>query len=220
MSQTKPLIILGAGGHAKVLIAALMSGPAKILGIAERVGCDKTGDVLGIPIIGDDDSVLQYSPQDVQLINGLGMVTSMESRQELFEKFVALGYHFATVLHATAVTYTDVHLGEGVQVMAGVVIQPGTVVGDNSILNTHASVDHDCLIANHVHIAPGATLSGGVRVGAGTLIGAGAVVIQGIEIGSRCIVAAGAVVIHDVAAHTRVAGVPARIMKMGGQTKQ
>jgi UDP-perosamine 4-acetyltransferase len=190
------------------------------LGIAERVGCDKTGDVLGIPIIGDDDSVLQYSPQDVQLINGLGMVTSMESRQELFEKFVALGYHFATVLHATAVTYTDVHLGEGVQVMAGVVIQPGTVVGDNSILNTHASVDHDCLIANHVHIAPGATLSGGVRVGAGTLIGAGAVVIQGIEIGSRCIVAAGAVVIHDVAAHTRVAGVPARIMKMGGQTKQ
>jgi UDP-perosamine 4-acetyltransferase len=220
VSQTKPLIILGAGGHAKVLIAALMSGPAKILGIAERVGCDKTGDVLGIPIIGDDDSVLQYSPQDVQLINGLGMVTSMESRQELFEKFVALGYHFATVLHATAVTYTDVHLGEGVQVMAGVVIQPGTVVGDNSILNTHASVDHDCLIANHVHIAPGATLSGGVRVGAGTLIGAGAVVIQGIEIGSRCIVAAGAVVIHDVAAHTRVAGVPARIMKMGGQTKQ
>jgi UDP-perosamine 4-acetyltransferase len=220
MSETKPLIILGAGGHAKVLIAALMSGPAKILGIAERVGCYRTGDVLGIPIIGDDDSVLQYSPQDVQLINGLGMVTSMESRQELFEKFVALGYHFATVLHATAVISTDVCLSEGVQVMAGAVIQPGTVVGKNSILNTNASVDHDCLIANHVHIAPGATLSGGIRVGEGTLVGAGAVVIQSIEIGSQCVVAAGAVVIHDVAAYTRVAGVPARIMKRKGPEKQ
>jgi sugar O-acyltransferase (sialic acid O-acetyltransferase NeuD family) len=220
MSEMKPLIILGAGGHAKVLIAALMSGPAKILGIAECVGCDKTGDVLGIPIIGDDDDVLRYSPQDVRLINGLGSVSSTESRRELFEKFVALGYHFATMLHATAVISTDVCLGEGVQVMAGAVIQSGTVMGDNSILNTNASIDHDCLIANHVHIAPGATLSGGIHVGEGTLVGAGAVVIQGIEIGSRCVVAAGAVVIHDVAAHTRVAGVPARIMKRKGPEKQ
>lgn len=217
MNQTKPLIILGAGGHAKVLIAALISGPAKILGIAERVGCNTTGNVLGIPIIGNDDSILRYSPQDVQLINGLGSVSSTESRRELFEKFVALGYHFATVLHATAVISTDVHLGDGVQVMAGAVIQPGTVVGDNSILNTHASVDHDCLIANYVHISPGATLSGGVRVGESTLIGAGAVVIQGIEIGSRCVVAAGAVVIRDVASHTSVAGVPAKLMKIGGR---
>jgi UDP-perosamine 4-acetyltransferase len=215
LSQTKPLIILGAGGHAKVLIAALLSGPAEILGIADRAGYNKTADVLGIPIIGDDDSVLRYSPQDIQLINGLGSVSSTESRQELFDKFVALGYHFATVLHTTAVISTDVCLGEGVQVMAGVVIQPGTVVGDNSILNTHASVDHDCLIANHVHIAPGSTLSGGVCVGEGTLIGAGAVVIQGIEIGSRCVIAAGAVVIRDVAAHTSVAGVPAKLMKIG-----
>ena len=186
-----------------------MSGPAKILGIAERVGCYRTGDVLGIPIIGDDDSVLRYSPQDVRLINGLGSVSSTESRRELFEKFVALGYHFATVLHATAVISTDVCLSEGVQ-----------VVGKNSILNTNASVDHDCLIANHVHIAPGATLSGGIRVGEGTLVGAGAVVIQSIEIGSQCVVAAGAVVIHDVAAYTRVAGVPARIMKRKGPEKQ
>jgi UDP-perosamine 4-acetyltransferase len=93
-------------------------------------------------------------------------------------------------------------------------------VGKNSILNTNASVDHDCLIANHVHIAPGATLSGGIRVGEGTLVGAGAVVIQSIEIGSQCVVAAGAVVIHDVAAYTRVAGVPARIMKRKGPEKQ
>jgi UDP-perosamine 4-acetyltransferase len=220
MSETKPLIILGAGGHAKVLIAALMSGPARILGIVERVGCDKTGDVLGIPIIGDDNSVLQYSPQDVRLINGRGSVSSTDSRRELFEKFVALGYRFATVLHAAAVISTDVCLSEGVQVMAGAVIQPGTVVGKNSILNTNASVDHDCLIANHVHIAPGATLSGGIRVGESTIIGAGAVVIQGIEIGSQCVVAAGAVVIHDVAAHTRVAGVPARIMERKGPEKQ
>ncbi|MDR3725086.1 MAG: acetyltransferase [Terracidiphilus sp.] len=220
MSETKPLIILGAGGHAKVLIAALRTGPTRILGIVERVGCYKTGDVLGIPIIGDDNSVLRYSPQDVWLVNGLGSVSSTECRRELFEKFVVLGYRFAMVLHAAAVISTDVCLNEGVQVMAGAVLQPGAVVGKNSILNTNASVDHDCWIADHVHIAPGATLSGSIRVGEGTLVGAGAVLIQGIEIGSQCVVAAGSVVIHDVAAHTRVAGIPARIMKRKRAEKQ
>jgi len=213
VNETKALVILGAGGHAKVLIAALMSGPATILGIADRDGSGKTRDVLGIPIIGDNDSVLRYSSKDIRLVNGLGSVSSTERRRDLFDKFVALGYHFATVVHASAVISTDVSLGEGVQVMAGAVIQPGTVVGDNTILNTGVSVDHDCLIANHVHIAPGATLSGGIRVGEGTHVGAGAVVVQGIEIGRQCLVAAGAVVVHDVAAHTRVAGVPARMLK-------
>ena len=213
MSETKPLIILGAGGHARVLIASLKPGHAGILGIAERSGSGITGEVLGIPIIGDDESVLRYSPQDVQLVNGVGHVSSAEPRRALFEKFSALGYRFATVLHPTAFVSADVCLGEGAQAMAGAVIQPGAVIGKNSIVNTNASVDHDCRIADHVHICPGSTLSGAVRVGEGTLVGAGAVVIQGVEIGAQCVIAAGAVVIHDVSAHARVAGVPARIMK-------
>src|ERR1017187_1377352 len=162
-----------------------MSGPAKILGIVDRKRSGETSDVLGISVIGDDESIMRYSPEEVHLINALGAVSSTNRRRELYEKFVSLGYHFGTVVHAAAVISSDVSLGEGVQVMAGVVIQPGTTVGDNTILNTGVSVDHDCKIANHVHIAPGATLCGAICVGEGTLIGAGAVVIQGIEIGRQ-----------------------------------
>jgi sugar O-acyltransferase (sialic acid O-acetyltransferase NeuD family) len=219
VSQLKPLIVLGAGGHAKVLIAALLAGPAKILGIAERAGSDKMSDVLGVPVLGDDSSVLQHAPQDILLVNGVGSTSFTERRQKLFEKFAALGYHFATVLHPTATIASDVRLGEGVQVMAGAIIQPGTTVGDNCILNTKTSIDHDCQIAAHVHIAPGSTISGDTRIGEGTFIGAGAVVIQGIEIGRRCMVAAGAVVIHDLKADARVAGVPAQGMKVKDQEK-
>jgi acetyltransferase-like isoleucine patch superfamily enzyme len=83
-------------------------------------------------------------------------------------------------------------------------------VGHNSIINTRASVDHDCVIGAHVHLAPGVTLSGGVTVGEGTHIGTGAVVIQGMTIGPRAIVGAGAVVVADVPAGAVVLGVPAR----------
>ena len=82
--------------------------------------------------------------------------------------------------------------------MAGAVINIGTRVEDNAIINTRASVDHDCHIGRHVHIAPGCTLSGGVSVGDETLIGTGSSVIQGISIGQRCLIGAGGNVLRDV----------------------
>ncbi len=93
--------------------------------------------------------------------------------------------------------------------MAGAVVNIGTRVKENSIINTNASVDHDCLIGAHVHIAPGVTLSGGVTVGEGSHIGTGASVMQGIEIGANVIVGAGAVVIDNIETGKTVCGVPA-----------
>ena len=94
--------------------------------------------------------------------------------------------------------------------MAGVVIQPGSRIGKNSIVNTKASVDHDCIIGDHVHISPGVTLSGGVTVGSTVHIGSGATIIQGMRIGDNCLVAAGAVVISPLLDSVTVAGVPAK----------
>ena len=81
------------------------------------------------------------------------------------------------------------------------------------IINTGAQVDHDCAIANFVHIAPGATLCGNVAVGEGALIGAGAVILPGKRIGDWAIVGAGAVVTRDVPNFAVVAGNPAKVIK-------
>jgi len=90
------------------------------------------------------------------------------------------------------------------------VVQPAVRVGENTILNTRCSVDHDCVIGAHSHIAPGAILCGSVRVGSGTHVGAGAVVIEGLRIGDAVVIGAGAVVIADVPDGATVVGVPAR----------
>jgi|SRR5215469_384100 len=217
MNKRKQLIIVGAGGHAKVLIATLRACREPIVGILDRDSKNEATSILSVRVIGNDDTILQHRPSDVLLVNGIGAVSSLAHRSDVFRKFHALGYHFQTVIHPSAVCSEQVSLGEGVQVMAGAVIQPGTVVGDNTILNTMMSIDHDCTIGSHVHIAPGATLSGGVSVGEGTHIGTGAVVIQNVSIGGNCLIAAGAVVVHDVPDCTSVAGVPAR--KMRGSTR-
>lgn len=205
-----PVLILGAGGHAKVLIDALLAGSAAIAGLVDSDPGLSGTSVLGIPILGGDDVVTDFPPAEILLVDGLGSVGLPLRRHRLFNRFKDLGYSFATVVHPSAVVACDVALGEGTQVMAGAVIQPGTRIGVNVIINTRASVDHDCVIGDHAHLAPGVTLSGGVQVGAGCHLGTAATVIQGVVIGAQSLVAAGAVVTCDLDAGAKVRGVPAR----------
>lgn len=205
----KPVILLGAGGHAKVLLDILLDKNIEILGIAEKGGADLPSDVYGVPVIGNDSDVQQYPPDKVGLVNGIGSIGSTALRLKIYEKFKRQGYSFTQVIHPRAVVSRRAELGEGVQIMAGAVINIGTCIQENSIINTNASVDHDCDIGAHVHIAPGVTLSGGVTVGDGSHIGTGASVVQGIEIGTNVVVGAGAVVVNNIEAGRKVCGVPA-----------
>ena len=211
--MTKPVLILGAGGHAKVLVEALLANSAIIAGIVDADIALTGMKLLGVPVIGGDDLVSQFPQDEILLVNGIGSIKQPVRRQEVFRKFKELGYSFATVVHPSAVVASDVELGEGVQIMAGAVIQPGSRIGGNAVINTRASVDHDCVIGVHVHIAPGVTLSGGVEVGRGSHIGTGATVIQGVGIGEESLVGAGALVLHDVPTSVTVMGVPARVVK-------
>jgi sugar O-acyltransferase (sialic acid O-acetyltransferase NeuD family) len=205
-----PIILIGSGGHAKVLAAALLATSVEVLGLTD-INPQRWGSfVCGFKVLGDDGILLQYSPRTVCLANGIGAMGLPVERRRVYEKYKALGFTFSSIVHPSAVISSEVELSEGVQVMAGAVIQPGVRIGENSIVNTGATVDHDCEIGPHVHLAPGVALCGGVRVGAGTHIGAGATVIQNVQIGSDSVVGAGAVVLKDFGNQRKVVGVPAR----------
>jgi sugar O-acyltransferase (sialic acid O-acetyltransferase NeuD family) len=208
-----PIIVIGAGGHAKVLVDALHRAGREVIGLTTLDHGIAGQSVLGCRLLGNDEILDSYGRDQVRLVNGIGSVDSLAKRKQVFENFKKQGFQFTTVIHPSAIVSSDAKLGEGVQIMAGAIIQPGVAIGDNTIVNTRAAVDHDCKIGEHVHVAPGCTLSGNVAVGAETHIGAGATVIHGITIGRRCLVAAGAVVCSDIPDTGRVAGIPATRMK-------
>lgn len=209
-----PVIIIGSGGHSKVLIDVLLLNKVNILGIAYADLSQRGKSLLGISVIGDDDAVFKYEPSKIHLVNGIGSVGLPIKRKRVFDKFKDKGFTFTSVIHPSAVIASDIKICEGAQIMAGAIIQPGSRIGLDTIVNTKASVDHDCIIGDHVHIAPGVTISGGVRVGNGVHIGTGAIVIQGINIADGSLVGAGSLVLKDVPNNTKVKGVPAREIKL------
>ena len=206
------LIVIGGGGHAKVLVSTLLMQDRKVLGFVDLKRALPA--LLGIGQLGDDSVVFLHSPDQVRLVNGVGSVDSTVLHRTMYETFVKRQYVFETVIHPSAVIAPDVRIEDGVQVMAGAVVQPGSRLGKNVIVNTGARVDHDCCIEPHAHIAPGVTLSGGVHIGEEAHVGTGATIIQGVKVGPASMVGAGAVVLDDVPAGVTVVGVPARSMTM------
>ena len=207
---TQKVILLGGGGHAKVLLDALRLLPVDILGYTSpRQSADGRFEA-DISYLGTDEEIASRFDLNVKLVNAIGAAGLPDKRAEVYARFKQWGYSFLQVIHPSAVIGTGVRLGEGVQIMAGAVIQPDTTIGANALINTRASVDHDCQIGDHAHIAPGTTLCGAVSVGHTTHIGAGTTVIQGVHIGRRCLIGAGSLVIRDLADGKKAYGVPAK----------
>lgn len=202
------VIILGAGGHSKVLIDVLRLNRFDVFGIADPNL--KSSKYCNVPIIGDDSEILKLSVERVILVNGIGSVKTTALRASAYQFFKKCGYSFLNIIHPSAIISNHVTMGEGVQVMAGAVIQPGCTIGNNTLVNTSASIDNDSLIGDHVHIAPGVTLSGGVEIGNNVHVGAGSVIIQGVKIGDNVTIGAGSVVLNDIVPGKTVFGVPAK----------
>ena len=193
----KKTLVLGAGGHAKVVAEVLRCLDRPVDGFVSP-DYEKGSDFFHSSIIGDDGDVLQWQSEQISLYNGIGSLPSNTLRWRVANKMRKHGYTFNRIVHPSAIVAKDVSLEEGVQVMAGVVIQPETTIGQDSIINTSASIDHDCVIGKKCHIAPSVACSGGVEIGDGTHIGTGAVITQGVKIGIGCVVAAGSVVYRDL----------------------
>lgn len=196
--MNKSCVVIGGGGHARVLMDALLLLGFEIQGFLDFVPKHISLHGEEITYLGTDEEYLEKSSQkDIQLVNGVGSVGNPETRREIFKRFKSAGYSFLSVIHPSSIVARDVSFGEGVQIMAGVVIQTGAILGNNVIINTRASVDHDCRIGDHVHIAPGVVLSGNVTVGESAHVGTGVSVVQGISIPAGTLVKAGRSVSHS-----------------------
>ncbi len=202
------VLILGAGGHGKVVADILLCQDVPVSGFLDDNPMLEGQVRLGLPILGPIESYPRYEPSGLAL--GVG---DTSHRQRIVHRCGPPAQHlWRNTIHPRATIATSTRLGRGVTVIAGAVINPDAILGDHVIINTGATVDHECVVAAYGHIAPGAHLAGCVCIGEGVLVGTGANVCPGCSIGAWSIVGAGATVVRDIPAGVTAIGVPARIM--------
>jgi sugar O-acyltransferase (sialic acid O-acetyltransferase NeuD family) len=203
------LLIVGAGGHGKVVADAAIAARqwSSIAFIDDRYPMNS---VLDWPVVGSMDHAGELLNQYSDLIVAIG---NNFLRVRLLKKFKETGFHIPTIIHPKASVSEFAELGEGTVVFAQAAVNAGTRIGLGSIVNTGSSVDHDCILGEGVHVCPGVHLAGGVQVGNCSWLGIGSTIIQNVTIGSNVTIGAGSVILHNVEDGSTVVGVPGKVIK-------
>ena len=203
-------MILGGGGHAKVVIDILeQAGEVDIAGFVSPAEAPDA--ICGYRRLGSDDALDETLRAGVQ--SAFVAIGDNRRRMDCIGSLKRRGFTLINAISPAAIVSRHATLSRGIAVMPGAVINAGTQIAEGAIVNTRASVDHDCVIGACAHVAPGATLAGCVRLGDGVFLGTGSSVIPNVTIGSWTTVGAGAAVVADLPDHVVAVGVPAAVRR-------
>lgn len=202
--MSERVMVIGGGGHAKVIIDGLLCCGDQVVGVLDDslpVGTQ----VLGVPVLGIIGDYVCYP--DCRFIIAIG---NNFVRRQIAEK---LPVKWHTLIHPTAHVSRFAQIGEGSVIMANASVNACAVVGKHCIVNTGAIVEHENKIRDYAHLSPNAALSGAVIIGECTHVGIGAIVRNNISITEDCVIGAGAVVVKDIMKSGTYVGVPAKVLK-------
>ncbi len=215
----KKIVLMGAGGHAGVVLEALLSARVyTVVGVTVS-SPTPSGSFRGIPVLGSDEVLSKIYRQGVRLCFLAVGGESPSARVRLAQRAEKIGFSFVNIIHPNAVISSTATLATGVYVAPGSVINAGAQIGRHSIINTNACVEHDCILGKFVHVAPGVTLSGGVHVGDETHLGTGCSVSHGVRIGAGAVIGVGSAVVSDIPARVVAFGNPCRKIRVNPLAK-
>lgn len=202
------VLLIGAGGHCKIIIECLDLQKYEIVGILDNFVPNGTH-ICGIPVIGSDEDAEKLYKNGIRLAV-VTIVGNLEIRRCILNKYRKIGFQFPNIIHEACRISPSARIGEGVVILANVCVNAEAKVGDFVTLNTGSIIEHEVSIGENSHIAPGAILLGASQIGCNTMIGAGATVLQQIYIGNECKIGAGSVVLHNIEDKKTVYGIPAK----------
>jgi sugar O-acyltransferase (sialic acid O-acetyltransferase NeuD family) len=206
MSET--FVVIGAGGHAKVVIDVLLASGCEVSGCyADHPPGGGLEPVPGVPILGRPESMASNGPKGKKVVIAIG---DNRVRRRLAS---IRNVEYGIALAPSAVIGRGVVIRPGAMILPSATVNIDSVVGRHAILNTSCSIDHDCRVEDYAHVAPGCVLGGSVIVEEGAFLGVGARVIPGVRIGRWSIVGAGAVVTRDIPDNCTAVGIPARVIR-------
>jgi len=198
------LLILGTGGHARVVIESALTSGENILGLLDTDYKNQQETILGVRVLGGIDLLDDYDRKQVSIIVAIG---DNGKRKVWFQQLKEMGFKLATVIHPSAILSNYIDIGEGTFINSGAIINAKTIVGDNSIINTGVIMDHEVKIGKNCHLAPGVKVGGRTTIGENSFIGIGVSIADYIKIGREVVIGAGSVIVKDVKQGVTVVGI-------------
>ncbi len=210
----KKIVIIGASGHAKVIIDIIEKrNEYQIIGLIDSYK-EANQKVMGYPILGKEDLIPELMVNQ-GVIGGVIAIGDNWSRCKLKDiiKASAPMFKFLPAIHPNSILYKGIKINQGVVIMAGAIVNSDSLIEAFCILNTKSSLGHDSVMKKFSSLAPNATTGGHVSIGEFSAVSIGATVIQSIKIGKHSVIGAGALVLDDIGNNLIAFGSPAKAIK-------
>jgi sugar O-acyltransferase (sialic acid O-acetyltransferase NeuD family) len=213
--ESKQVYIFGYSGHAFVVIESMMALGFEIMGYFDYE--EAKINPYQIPYLGFEKSV------DVKRIVRNAFVFPTVGDNHIRMKIVQLFEEYelkeCIVIDPTAAVSTTAQIAKSTYIGKQTAVNACAIIGKGVIVNTSAVVEHECQVADFVHLAPKSVLLGNVKVGKQTFCGANSVTKQGVTIGSHNTIGAGAVMLKSTQANETWVGVPAKCIQSNNNQK-
>lgn len=205
-----PIIVVGAGEHAGVVVDALLASGKPVKGSVDSATHLQGTSLCGVPVLGGDEVLDRISCADAVLVNGIGSIGDPTVRTRVQKHLESLGWKFVGVIHPSAIVSPFARVAPDAQILARAVVQPHASISEGCIVNTGAIIEHHVSLGAWSHAAPGSVICGCVRLGESCHVGAGAIVKQGVRLGPSTLVGVGAVVLKPFEGNGALVGNPAK----------
>jgi sugar O-acyltransferase (sialic acid O-acetyltransferase NeuD family) len=202
----RPVAIIGYSGHAYVIIDIFLSSGRLVTAYCDEQ--EKFSNPYHLQYLGKESEVLKK----LKKFDFFACVGHNGIREKIHMQLSKTLGRPINAIHPSAVISSSVTVGNGTMIAANATLNALVQIGKGVICNTACTIDHESIIGDFVHIAPGAVLCGNVKIGNGSFVGANAVIRQGITVGRNVTIGAGTVVVKDVADNTTVIGNPHKVL--------
>lgn len=212
MNKKEDIIILGRGGHAKVIIDMIEEGDSyNIVGVTD-VNLEGEKEFFGYPILGNDDVLPDFFKQGVKNVAvGIGGFTDNRLRKKLFDLAKSIGFSLPPIIHSSAIISKRSKIGEGTIIKRGVIVDTDVTIGTNNILELGAIVGHESKVGNHVLLSANVMISAYNIIEDDVFFAVASTIVSGARVCEGTLIGAGAVVVNDITQKGLYLGVPAKM---------
>lgn len=156
--MSKRLLILGYGGHGKVVCETAMS--MRKDGKAFYDSIDFLDDNAP-KAVGKIINLEKFKGKYDEVFCGIG---NNRVRKELLQKAEELGFSIATIVHATAYVSPTATVEKGTIIEAKAIVNANSVIKSGCIISVGAIVDHDVIVEEYSHVNTGAICKAGSHI--------------------------------------------------------
>ncbi|QCU89562.1 acetyltransferase [Thiomicrorhabdus sediminis] len=195
MNKSKELIIIGAGETAMLAYEYFThDSDYNVIGFAVESAFIQEDTLYQLPVFSLEKLEENFKPESCELFVAISSGKLNRIRADMYLRYKAMGYKFASYISSKAFVWHNVEIGENCFILEDNTLQPFVRIGHNVTLWSGNHIGHRTVIHDHCFISSHCVISGFCEIGENSFLGVNCTLEDNVSIESDNFIGAAALI--------------------------